>query len=93
MFSKVSVKNSVHEGMHGKGHMWQGGVCGGGCAWQGACMAGGGCVEEETATAADGTHPSGSHSCYKLYWIFTTCSHLIETSSLYEIFDIRARSH
>ena len=35
-------------GMHGKG----GCVCGGG-----ACMA------EETATAADGTHPTGMHSC------------------------------
>ena len=30
----------------------------GGHAWQGACMAG------EVATAADGTHPTGMHSCY-----------------------------
>ena len=32
-----------------------------------ACMAGvcveGGCVAGETATAADGTHPTGMHSC------------------------------
>ena len=51
--------------------MVKGGMCGKGgmhsraCAWQGggrfmvgACMAG------ETATAADGTHPTGMHSCY-----------------------------
>ena len=25
----------------GGGHAWQGGMCGNGCAWQGACMAGG----------------------------------------------------
>ena len=36
--------------MHG-----QGGMCGGG--GKGACMAG------EMATAADGTHPTGMHSC------------------------------
>ena len=41
-------------GVHGKGahiaggHVWQGG---------GACVAG------ETATAADGMHPTGMHSC------------------------------
>ena len=51
-------------------HAWQGGMCGrgrawqGGHAWQGACMAG------ETATAADGTHPPGMHSCLK--YIFGT---------------------
>ena len=50
------------------GHVWQGacmagracmaGACmAGGCVWQGACMA------RETATAADGTHPTGMHSC------------------------------
>ena len=40
------------------GHVWQGGVRGRvggqGCAWQEA---------GETATAADGTHPTGMHSC------------------------------
>ena len=43
-------------GMHGKG----GGACmaKGGHAWQiGACVAG------ETASAADGMHPTGMHSC------------------------------
>ena len=79
MFSQACVKNSVHhgggvagacgageghawgEGGHGwqgcvwqEGHAWQGG----GCAWQG-----GACVAGEMATAADGTHPTGMHSC------------------------------
>ena len=55
--------------------VWQGGMHGGGCAWQGACMAGGVhgrghawwgvCMAGETATAADGTHPTGMHSCFK----------------------------
>ena len=53
--------------VHGKGRgcTWQRGVCmtkgvcmaKGGGAWQGACVAG------EMATAADGTHPTGMHSC------------------------------
>ena len=46
-------------------HTWQGGMCGRGvcmagggmCGWEGACVAG------ETATAADGTHPTGMFSC------------------------------
>ena len=30
----------------------------------GACVEGGGtCVAGETATAVDGTHPTGTHSC------------------------------
>ena len=53
----------------------------------GACM-GGGAVAGEMATAADGTHPTGMHSCYKFYWICTTCFHLIETAPLLEILDI-----
>ena len=54
-------------GMDGGGCVWQGtcmvGVCvaggvhGGGSVWHGVCMVG------ETATAADGTHPTGMHSC------------------------------
>ena len=41
------------------------GVCmAGGHAWQGACMAGGACMAEEMATAADGMHPTGMHSCF-----------------------------
>ena len=42
-----------------------GGVCGGGGwvhAWQGPCIAG------QMATAADGTHPTGMHSCYYYEW-------------------------
>ena len=52
-------------GVHGGGCTWQGGMCG-----RGVCMAGGGmfgwegaCVAGETATAADGTHPTGMFSC------------------------------
>ena len=57
---------SVPGGMHGGGGwgacvVGGGGVCGrGGMCGRGACMAG------ETATAADGTHPTGMHSCYQL---------------------------
>ena len=48
--------------MHGRGRVWQGGMYGrGGVHGRGACMAG------ETATAADGTHPTGMHSCFILY--------------------------
>ena len=66
-------------GMHGRGCAWQdgmhgrgvcvagGGACmaGGGCAWQGACVTGGMHGRRE-ATAADGTHPGGMHSCSNL---------------------------
>ena len=41
-------------GMHGKGAC----VAGGRVWWWGACVAG------DTATAADGTHPTGMHSSY-----------------------------
>ena len=45
--------------MHGReGHAWQG-VYGRGNAWQ----CGRECVAGETATAADGTYPTGMHSC------------------------------
>ena len=55
-------------------HSKEGGMCGRGCG-TGACMArghvwqvggmhgNGACVAEETAIAADGTHPTGMHSC------------------------------
>ena len=50
--------------MHGRRHALQGGVAGvmhvRGDAWQGACVTG---RAEETATAVDGTYPSGMHSC------------------------------
>ena len=42
------------------GHAWQGGMHGRGCVWWG-----GSCVAGETATEADGTHPTGMHSCFK----------------------------
>ena len=42
-------------GMHGRGHAWQGGMHGKG-----------GGVVGEMATAADGTHPTGMHSCLRL---------------------------
>ena len=42
------------------GHTWLGGDMHsrGWHVWQGACVVG------ETATAADGTHPTGMHSCW-----------------------------
>ena len=57
-FSEACVKNSVHGGHVWKGrHAWQGW-----CAWQGAMRGGGHGVTGDTATAADGTHPTGMHS-------------------------------
>ena len=63
-------------GVHGRGHPWQGCVWWGACMAEGvhgkggACMAGGCvwwgvslCMAGETTTAADGTHPTGMHSC------------------------------
>ena len=52
-------------GLHGRGVYMVGGACmAGECAWKGACMAG------ETATAVDGTHPTGMHSCNGLLIMF-----------------------
>ena len=48
------------------GHAWWGVyVDGGACVAGGVCGGGGGgpCVAGETATAEDGTHPTGMHSC------------------------------
>ena len=63
--------------MHGRGHVWQGGMHGGrgACiAWGmhgiGVCMTGGVCMARETATAADGTHPTGMHSCLLHFFVF-----------------------
>ena len=59
-------------GMHDRGYAWQEGCGGGhvwwghvwwGHAWQGMRGGGGACVVGETATAADGTHPTGMLSC------------------------------
>ena len=65
----------VAGGVHGEG-VYVAGVCvcgreawmvrgmdGGGHVWWGACMVGG-IVAGETTTAADGTHPTGMHSCF-----------------------------
>ena len=52
-------------GMHGKGHVCQGAcMVGGGMCGRGACMAG------EMATAADGTYPTGMHSCFSFFLVF-----------------------
>ena len=45
-------------GMHGRGHAFQGHV------WWGDVHGGGACVAGEMATAADGMHPIGIHSCF-----------------------------
>ena len=51
------MARGVHYGRH---------ACQGACMVGGVC--GGVCVEEETATtAADGTHPTGMHSCLKYF--------------------------
>ena len=57
------------------GHAWWEGACmAGGHAWQGACIVGGHAqqrgvlVAGETATAAEGTHPTGMHSCIKRFF-------------------------
>ena len=70
-------------GMHGRGacvgrgHVWGGGMCGVGaggmhgrqCASQGGVRGGGACVAGETATAADGTHPTGMLSCFNALFL------------------------
>ena len=57
--------------MHGGGgQVWQEGVHGTGeCVAKGVVRGGGGglCVAGETATAADGTHTTGIHSCLIVY--------------------------
>ena len=50
-------------------HAWQG-VCVAGdmhgrvCKWQAICAWEGACMSGEKATAVDGTHPTGMHSCF-----------------------------
>ena len=75
MFSPGCVKNSVkgRACLYGKGHAWQGACVAGGHAWQGACVAGGmhgygACMAGETATSADGMHPTGMHSSLVVYF-------------------------
>ena len=59
MISQACIISSVHKGggMHGGGACVVVGKAWGGHAWQGVCMAG------ETVTTAEGTHPTGMHSC------------------------------
>ena len=71
MFSQACVKNSVHRGgvlaggVHGRGCLWQGtyigGVCGGGHACLGACVAGSVCV-------AWGGMCGGVHAWHRGVW-------------------------
>ena len=49
--------------MHGRGECVAGGY-----TWHGG-VHGRVCMEGETATAADGTHPTGMHSCYLFFYI------------------------
>ena len=83
-------------GMHGRVHAWWGCAWQEGCAWQGVCMAGGhawqgnmhgggvhgreACVAGETATVADGTHPTAMHSCLLLNSL-NSVKHLGKTPS------------
>ena len=70
--------------MHGRGTCMAGGVHGGGMHGRG--MHGGGvhgrkaCVAGETATAADGTHPTAMHSCLLLNSL-NSVKHLGKTPS------------
>ena len=92
MFSQTSVilsRGEVAGGMYGRmGHTW--GACmAGGTRGRGLCMAGGvhgrggmhgqgACVVGEMATAADGTHPTGMHSCFYIeFKVFRdqSCTH------------------
>ena len=67
----TGVYDSIHRG-GGRvcawhwGHVWQrwqGTMHGGGYAWQGGLHGRWSCMAGETANAADGTHPTGMHSC------------------------------
>ena len=63
-------KGGMRGGCAWWGHAWQGACLAGGCAWQGACMVGvcmaGACMAGEMATAADGRHTTGIHSCVSM---------------------------
>ena len=61
------VEGMCGRGVHGKGMCMTGGH-----ASQGACMAG------KTATAADGMHPTGMHSCYFILLPSSTMSFLLD---------------
>ena len=47
---------------------WQGGLHGGGmCGWGVGMHGKGACVAGERATAAEGTHLTGMHSCFTIF--------------------------
>ena len=74
-------------GMHDRGTCVAGGMCGKGACMVGACMVGvmhgmGSCTAGETATAADGMHPTGMYSCYfffisKIYKTEILCQYVL----------------
>ena len=80
----------VWQGVYGGGHVWQGGMHGrtwevcvaGGVLGRGG-VAGGACVARETATAEDGTHPTGMHSCCLIYFRITKSEYNFCLESLY----------
>ena len=61
----------VAGGMHGRRAYMVGVVHGGRHARQGACVAmgGGACMAGETATAVGSMHPTGMHSCWRLFLV------------------------
>ena len=81
--------------VHGRGTCMVEGVCmaRAGGAWQGAFMAWRACVAGEMATAIDGVHPTGMHSCYRIcfcketnlpYNLTTWIVHICESNQLWE---------
>ena len=64
----VCSQGVCSQGVSALGGLLRGGVCSGGClVWGGVGIPA--CTEadtppRETATAADGTHPTGMHSCF-----------------------------
>ena len=56
-------------GMHGREHAWSGGAWQGHVWWEESMCARGVYMAGETATAVDGTHPTGLYSC--LHFVIT----------------------
>ena len=70
-----------------------GGMCGRGCAWQGGMHGGGGaCMAGETATAADGTHPTGMLSFSYDDSLFWTRLRYHISYVFFQLFTVRQRS-
>ena len=66
-------------------HAWQGmgGVCVQGVCLAGGVWQGGHACARETATAEDGTHPTGMHSCCLIYFRITKSEYNFCLESLY----------